>query len=378
MGPRSTVPRRDQITIGSLLAAIVILVSAIGWYVYAGGDAPNDARGDGTGVRLEATGDSGPGPFVSVPDTDTDGVSSTQLGGGSRAGDSPGTFGRTGRPDQCDKQRLLKGLDSDPQLADTWARLRGIDPADIRPHIDGLTPVVLVRDTVVRNHSYLGKGKTSTYLSVLQAGVAILVDAYARPAVKCNCGNPLQPTTKKVDHRASYEGTPWKEFAKDRVATVEPRPEEQGPVEELTLVDPHKPTEAVDRPVGTDGEEDSTPTTIAPPTEKRPQEAPSTKPGTTEPVTPTPDPAEGAREGEEKEEREEEREREGGGGGGGGGVSEGGGEKSGGASPGGQPDPPAANTPTDSPDSSAPEQLPTPSSSRPPSPTSDETPPLSS
>ncbi|MGK5632884.1 DUF6777 domain-containing protein, partial [Streptomyces sp. URMC 123] len=208
-------------------------------------------------LRLEPAGVIGEKPFLRDPDADLRGVASTAAGG-ERAGDARGAYGGTRQRARCDKPLLIEQITDDPAKAKAWSAARGIPEKEIAAHIDGLTPAVLMQDTLVKNHNYQGAGRSRAYDSVLQAGVAVLVDAYARPAVKCNCGNPLREPQRDVDlRRSTYRGERWEGFRGAAVAVIEARPEEKGPLKELPLVDPFEREKAFDRQVGTDGGKDS-------------------------------------------------------------------------------------------------------------------------
>ncbi|MFI9723041.1 DUF6777 domain-containing protein [Streptomyces sp. NPDC052396] len=221
-------------------------------------EAPRSAK-----VALEGVGVVGDKPFLRDPRSDLRGVTSLP-GGGETAGDARGAFGGTRRTSQCDKAQLIGQLTADPVKAKAWAHLRGIDDRTIGPYIRGLTSVVLLHDTLVKNHNYEGDGRTYAYLSVLQAGVAVLVDPYGSPAVKCNCGNPLgRPDTPA---KPSYQGVRWEGFQGATVTVIRPRPTEQGPLASIPLVDPYEKSRAFDRTVGNDGTHDSKPFSWTPPT----------------------------------------------------------------------------------------------------------------
>lgn len=69
-----------------------------------------------------------------------------------------------------------------------------------------LQPVVLMHDTWVTNHGYRD-GRAVPFQSVLQAGTAVLIDAYGVPRVQCGCGNPLAP--RWTGYVVPTSGTPW-------------------------------------------------------------------------------------------------------------------------------------------------------------------------
>ncbi|KAB7839968.1 DUF6777 domain-containing protein [Streptomyces mobaraensis] len=233
-------------------------------------------------IALEAVGQTGDAPFVSDPHSDVQGVSSTD-GGGTAIGDAPGAFGGTRQISRCDKAQLLKDLAGDPVKAKAWAEARGIAEPAIREHVTGLTPAVLMHDTLVTNHDYDGDGRTRAYPAVLQAGVAVLVDAYGKPAVKCNCGNPLREPDSSVNVRdAAFDGRRWEGFAVATVTVILPRPAEKGPMKALPLVDTDRKDRMFHREVGDDGSHDSAPTP-RPPTPSGAPGSPGTGTGSPSP-----------------------------------------------------------------------------------------------
>ncbi|MGX8909783.1 DUF6777 domain-containing protein [Streptomyces netropsis] len=244
-------------------------------------------------LALEAVGVVGDAPFLTGAGTDLKGVGSARRGG-ELAGDSRGAFGGTRNVAHCDKAALVKELTRDSAKAKAWSSARDIDPRDLAAHIDKLTPVVLLHDTLVKNHNYKGNGEITGYLSVLQAGVAVLVDSYARPAVKCNCGNPLRQPETNVDYKASsYKGKRWEGFAYVQITVIKERPKEKGPLTAVPLVDPYAPTKGFNRGTGTDGSKDSQPFPVPTPSALLPTPTgggsgtPSPESGTPSPPAPS-------------------------------------------------------------------------------------------
>jgi hypothetical protein len=113
------------------------------------------------------------------------------------AGDATGLYGGTENEAQCDRQQLITYLTEDEEKGAAWAQVQGIDPADLPAYINGLTPLVLTQDTLVTNHGY-EDGQATPFLSLMQRGTAVLVDAQGVPRARCYCGNPLLPPTEYV------------------------------------------------------------------------------------------------------------------------------------------------------------------------------------
>jgi hypothetical protein len=109
-------------------------------------------------------------------------------------------------------------LEANPDKARAWAGVLGVRTADIETYVDGLTPVLLQRDTRVTNHGFRN-GRATPTQSILQAGTAVLVDEYGVPRVKCNCGNPLLEP-QALRSRPRYTGTRWPTFSPANVLVV--------------------------------------------------------------------------------------------------------------------------------------------------------------
>jgi hypothetical protein len=136
----------------------------------------------------------GPSPFTdSVSDVEMDRVAnvsrSAQSGGVS--GDTTELYGGSGNEAVCNQDALITNLHNLPGPRAAFAAALGLSDAQVDGYIRSLKPVVLMHDTWVTNHSY-ANGQPIPYQAVLQAGTAVLIDAYGVPRVKCGCGNPLK------------------------------------------------------------------------------------------------------------------------------------------------------------------------------------------
>jgi hypothetical protein len=185
-------------------------------------------------------------------------VRSQPVRGSLQQGDTPGLYGGTGKPTICDVDRLKRFL-SDPanhQKAQAWAGVLSITPAGIPDYLDRLTPVLLRHDTLVENHDYK-QGNAVSFGSLLQAGIAVLVDERGLPAVKCSCGNPLrpyQPDAGRISVAFGNGNRKWPGYDPASLVTVRPAPHR---LQRLALVDVDRPGVGIDRPVGTTGRHDS-------------------------------------------------------------------------------------------------------------------------
>ncbi|GHK04046.1 hypothetical protein SY2F82_58430 [Streptomyces sp. Y2F8-2] len=181
-----------------------------------------------------------------------------EVPGGLQAGNTPGLYGGSRQPTICDVERLKEFL-TDPgndRKAKVWAQVLGITQAQIPGYLDRLTPVLLRHDTLVQNHDYK-KGSATPFNSLLQAGIAVLVNDQGQPTVKCSCGNPLRPfqgDTTRISVMFQDGNRKWAGYDRSSVVAVRPAPR---PLTRLVLVDVDDPGRGISRPVGTAGGHDS-------------------------------------------------------------------------------------------------------------------------
>ena len=163
---------------------------------------------DSAGTGTEAT------PTVTLPDialpTTTAPLDEGQVALPAVNGNTPGLYGGTRNAAECNQQAMISFLEAHPDKAAAWAGVQGIQVSEIRAYIEGLTPVVLTRDTRVTNHGFRN-GQAYAHPSVLQRGHAVLVDQWGVPRAKCSCGNPLTPP-EPVAGPPIYVGDPWPEW----------------------------------------------------------------------------------------------------------------------------------------------------------------------
>ncbi|MCD0448679.1 hypothetical protein LO762_05640 [Actinocorallia sp. API 0066] len=243
---------------------MVLLAALFLTMVTACGDA-------GAVITRLAVGDPGPDAYTHVEGTDDAKISRLAAAGGDKEGDAPGLYGGTRKDKVCDKEALVRFLEGDEGKARAWAEAQGIAPDGIAAFVADLTPVLLRTDTLVTNHGYRA-GKATKMNALLQAGIAVMVNAKGLPVVKCNCGNPLSaPDPDLPVHDSDYKGASWPQFSPDKVTVVRPTRQE---IEELKLVDRDGRT-AFDRPVGTEGDADGEPEPVPPAAASEPPTAPS-------------------------------------------------------------------------------------------------------
>jgi hypothetical protein len=232
-------PRRSRLPLvlglGASVVALMVVISAI-FIVRA-----NNAAAD---VRLEAAGAATGNPFMDSVGTDSLDLAppgtgnSLPAGGGTNkpasgkySAGTPGLYGGTLNNATCDRDKMLTFLKANPDKGREWARIVGIDFADLDSFVAELTPVVLRADTAVTNHGF-ANGKATTLQAVLQAGTAVMVDKYGTPVVKCYCGNPLSAPAARA--KPKYNGTPWTQWSPNTVVVVD---RTTVVIEKFTLVD---------------------------------------------------------------------------------------------------------------------------------------------
>jgi hypothetical protein len=127
------------------------------------------------------------------------------------AGSSPGLYGGTNLIDACSKDQLVSFLTANRDKAQAWADVQGITVDELPSYVASLTDAILQVDTRVVNHGFRG-GIANPINSVLQAGTAVLVDAFGVPRTRCMCGNPLLPAVE-LAAGATVSGTTWPGFS---------------------------------------------------------------------------------------------------------------------------------------------------------------------
>ena len=134
------------------------------------------------------------------------------------SGAEPVLYGCTREMSSCDADKLATFLGANPEKADAWAKVQGIEAAEIPSYVKELTPLTLTRDTRLTNHGF-ADGKAVAHQSVLQAGHSVFVDDHGVPRAKCSCGNPLAPP-EPVSGTPNYVGPRWSGFSTSLVIVV--------------------------------------------------------------------------------------------------------------------------------------------------------------
>lgn len=222
----------------------------------AGSEGPDSYTGEvfvtpTTTTESSSTSSIAPAPAPTGPTTVTGEV-----------GDTPGLYGGTRNNAVCDKAAQLRFLQDHADKAAAWVEALNGDPtlrwsggtslavAQLPDYFAELTPMVLTRDTRVTNHGYRDGRPTSRQV-VLQAGTAVLVDAYGVPRARCLCGNPLT-APQPVRVTPVYAGNSWPDFNPETIVVVNPT---TVVIEIFVLVDVTTGEEFT-RPAGSDGRAD--------------------------------------------------------------------------------------------------------------------------
>ncbi|MBT2370137.1 hypothetical protein J7E88_33925 [Streptomyces sp. ISL-10] len=214
---------------------------------------------------------SAPAPFAPPPVAP---APKSPAGGGTSLrtmlGSTPGLYGGVQETASCDVEALVRHLGADgadgadknknknKNKVRAFAEGAGIDQEDIAPFLRGLTPVVLRADTRITGYGFRD-GEAAAFQAVLQAGTAVLVDEYGAPRVRCAGGNPLKPPMA-VKRPVVIEGAAWSGHRSDRVVVIKPATQV---VNNLVIVNIADST-WIERPTGTDGEEDARPAVLPP------------------------------------------------------------------------------------------------------------------
>jgi len=257
------------IVVGALLLA---LVGGGGAYLLMR-KSDSGGAGDAVTIRTEPL-SSATDPFLPPGDAGTDTpvpdpvepTEAIQVQGG-----KVGLYGGSMNQTQCNKEKLITFLEGNPDKGRAWAEVEGIPYSDIRSYVTKLTSVILRSDTMVTNHGF-ENGRVTEFVSVLQAGTAVLVNDYGLPVVKCYCGNPLTPPPAEPK-QPTYTGPTWPKWRPGKVTVIQSN---VTVINVITVIDINT-NQPFDRPAGSDGGQDT----------------PATMPSASPTVSPTPAPTPG-------------------------------------------------------------------------------------
>jgi hypothetical protein len=218
--------------------ALMVVISAI--FIVRAKTASAD-------VRLEAVHAGTANPFMDNVGTDAVNLAPPGSGGapvpgpggtgtntqasGKYSASTPGLYGGTLNNSSCDRDKMLTFLKAHTDEGREWARVVGVQFANLDNYFAELTPVLLRADTAVTNHGFKN-GKATDLQAVLQAGTAVLVDRYGAPVAKCYCGNPLSEPASYT--KPKYTGQTWSHWNPKTVIVVQ---KTTVVIEKFTLVD---------------------------------------------------------------------------------------------------------------------------------------------
>ncbi|MGW7285821.1 DUF6777 domain-containing protein [Streptomyces sp. NPDC054847] len=174
------------------------------------------------------------------------------------SGATPGLYAGTQEEAACDIGRQAGLLAADKRKAQAFAEAVGVERSGVATFLRGLTPVVLRADVRVTGHGFRD-GSAVARQSVLQAGTAVLVDEFGAPRVRCASGAPLeQPVAIRTT--LVNKGQPWPGYRADRVIVIKPAAQAVNNLLLVSVVD----NGWIERPGGTEGEDDARPAVLPP------------------------------------------------------------------------------------------------------------------
>ena len=149
-----------------------------------------------------------------------------------RVGSTPGVYGAVTGGEVCDVRAYAETLAANPRVASAVGAVHQLDDADVLAFVEGLTPVVLLRDTAVTNFGWRD-GKIVPRQSVLERRTAVLIDRRGLPVIRCLSGTPLR-SPNPVPTAPAVRGPEWPGFA---VALVDEIGPGENNVSEFIFVD---------------------------------------------------------------------------------------------------------------------------------------------
>ncbi|QIP83354.1 hypothetical protein GLX30_03950 [Streptomyces sp. Tu 2975] len=232
-----------------------------------GGDSRAAEPGE---ILLQSLAAPGPDPFTASTVTAgtppalpvVAGAPKSPSGGGvslrTMSGATPGLYAGIQGEAACDVGRQAGLLAADKRKAKAFAEAVGVERSGVAAFLRGLTPVVLRVDVRVTGHGF-HDGAAVARQSVLQAGTAVLVDEFGAPRVRCASGAPLkQPVAIRT--ALVNKGEPWSGYRADRVIVIKPAAQAVNNLLLVSAVD----NGWIERPGGTEGEDDAGPAVLPP------------------------------------------------------------------------------------------------------------------
>ncbi|MGD3108157.1 DUF6777 domain-containing protein [Streptomyces sp. YGL11-2] len=240
---------RVAIIAGAVVLAVVL---AVVFTRMGGGSGKGElflqpAGAAGNDPFTESTAENGGAPASPVPGPPARGDGKVTVVEGS----APGLYGGSRDAASCDVEKQIRYLRANPDKARAFAAVQGRTADTLPAYLRSLTSVQLLADTRVTNHGYKD-GRATGYQAVLQAGTAVMVDAYGVPRVRCACGNPLTPPVA-IQGAPKPVGKPWPGYQPSKEVTVRRAP---APVGSFVLLDPHT-GQYFRRPESDDGSTDT-------------------------------------------------------------------------------------------------------------------------
>jgi len=135
-----------------------------------------------------------------------------------RVGSTPGLYGGLRSGDVCDVRGLLEAFEASPAIGEAFALVHGLPTESLAGYLSTLTPVVLLRDTLVTAYGWQN-GRIIPRQSVLQRGTGVLIDVRGVPAARCMSGAPLQ-IPRGLPPTPAFQGDGWPGFSPDLVDEI--------------------------------------------------------------------------------------------------------------------------------------------------------------
>ncbi|MEU0374801.1 DUF6777 domain-containing protein [Streptomyces sp. NPDC006283] len=249
------------------LCAAVAVLCAGSLVAGCGGDSEGEGK---TELVLQPLAAEGPDPYTASTVTagappalpPVQSAPKSPSGGGvtlrTLSGATPGLYAGAQQVAACDRERQAGLLAADKNKARAFAEGAEAESTHLGAFLRTLTPALLRADTRVTSHG-LRDGSAEPYQAVLQAGTAVLVDQYGAPRVRCASGAPLKPPVA-AKAEVVNKGEPWPGYRADRTIVIKPSVQVVNNLLLVSVVD----NGWIERPSGTEGEDDARPAVLPP------------------------------------------------------------------------------------------------------------------